>query len=422
MTMISRVDADWVLDSRALPTVEATVHLSDGRSAFAQAPSGASKGRHESLELRDGDPAHFRGKGVRSAIDQVRDVISPALIGMDCVELEGLDARMIEIDGTPDRSRLGANAMVAVSAALARAGAMVRGVELWQHLAGPSPLIPLPMVNLFSGNLHAKGGMSIQDILVVPVGAPDIETALEWVDDVYWSASDILNERGASRLVGDEGGFGAPTPSSEAALALSVEAIARAGRHPGAEVALALDIAAAHLLQPDGSYVVDEMRLTTQDMIGTIKSWVDRYPIVSVEDALSEDDWGGWHRLATSIAGQVQVLGDDLLCTRIDRLERAVETKCANAVLVKANQIGTISEALAVAARARELGARAVVSARSGETEDDWLADLAVASGAGQIKIGSVARSERLAKYNRLLRISRSPSSPPWSGANGLLR
>ncbi len=423
MTAIDALDADWVLDSRAIPTVEVVVTLADGRSAFAQAPSGASTGSHESLERRDGDPEHFRGKGVRGAVSAVRHQIADRLRGMDVSTQEEIDRALVELDGTEDRSVLGANAMVAVSAACARAGALSRGISLWRHLAGDrSPLIPLPMVNLFSGSLHASGGMGIQDVLVIPVGAPDLPAAMEWVDDVYHAAADLLRERGASTLVGDEGGFGAPSRSSEEAIDLATQAIVRAGHRPGSQVAIALDVAATHLVASEGCYDLDGEVLETSQMIETIAGWVDRYPVVSVEDPLAEDDWEGWALAAQRLGPEVQLVGDDLLCTRVPRLERAASLGAANTVLVKANQIGTLSEALAVADRARSLGMGAVVSARSGETEDDWLADLAVASGAGQIKVGSVARSERLAKYNRLLRISRSADAPAWGGTGVLLR
>lgn len=421
MTAIAAVDADWVLDSRALPTVEVVVTLVDGRSTFAQAPSGASTGSHESLERRDGDPEHFRGKGVQGAVSSVRHQIADRLRGMDVSAQEEIDRALIELDGTEDRSVLGANAMVAVSAACARAGALSGGVPLWRHLARDrSAMLPLPMVNLFSGSLHASGGMGIQDVLVIPVGAPDLPSSLEWVDDVYHAAADLLRERGASTLVGDEGGFGAPSRSSEDAIDLATQAIVRAGFEPGAQVAIALDVAATHLLDREGCYDLDGEVLKTSQMIEAVASWVDRYPVVSVEDPLAEDDWAGWALAAHRLGPEVQLVGDDLLCTRLSRLERAAHLGAANTVLVKANQIGTLSEALAVADRARSLGMGAVVSARSGETEDDWLADLAVASGAGQIKVGSVARSERLAKYNRLLRIARSVDAPPWAGAEAL--
>lgn len=420
MVHIVSVSADWVLDSRAVPTVEATVTLSTGRSAFAQAPSGASTGVHESLERRDASSERFAGRGVDGAVASVRHEINDALVGMDVTDQWALDHTMVTLDATEDRSRLGANAMVAVSAACARAGAMTRDVALWQHLAGDRPAaLPLPMVNLFSGNLHAGGGMTIQDILVVPFGAPDVASSIEWVQGIYRAARVLLERRGASTLVGDEGGYGAPSASSEECIALACEAIAAAGRGVGGEVGIALDIAATHMLQPDSDYLLDGQLLSTSELVKTLTRWQVDFPIVSIEDPLAEDDWQGWQLAASSFDPRVQLLGDDLICTHLHRLEQAATLGCANAVLVKANQIGTLSEALAVADRARELGMRAVVSARSGETEDDWLADLAIASGAGQIKVGSVARSERLAKYNRLLRVERAADAPPWSGSNG---
>jgi len=423
MISIAAVDADWVLDSRALPTVEATVTLSDGSSVFAQAPSGASTGSHESLELRDGDPRHFRGKGVQGAVSAVRKQISNRLRGLDVTDQEDIDRTLVQLDGTEDRSVLGANAMVAVSAACARAGALCRGIPLWKHLAGDRlSVLPLPMVNVFSGSLHAAGGMGVQDVLVIPVGAPDLPSALEWVHDVYHAAADLLTERGASTLVGDEGGFGAPSRSSEEAIDLVTRAIARAGHRPGQEMAIALDVAATHLVSDGDIYLLDGKPLDVVGMIDTVGGWLEQYPVVSVEDPLAEDDWTGWAQAAERFGPGVQLVGDDLLCTRIPRLERAASLGAANAVLVKANQIGTLSEALHVADRARSLGMGAVISARSGETEDDWLADLSVASGSGQIKVGSVARSERLAKYNRLLRISRSRDTPPWAGGDRLSR
>lgn len=423
MTEIRSITADWVLDSRATPTVEATVVLADGTSAFAHAPSGASTGRHESVERRDGDQSHFSGKGVLDAVDAVRGEIARELTGRNVTDQRGIDSTLVRLDGTKDRSRLGANALISVSAACARAAATYEGVPLWAHLAGVRRAsLPLPMVNLFSGGLHARGGMGIQDILVTPFGAPDEVTAIEWVRDVYAAAFDLLRERGASTLVGDEGGFGAPSTSTDEALELATESIGRAGHHPGQDMALALDVAATQLLREPGGYLLDEKLLSVHELMDEIVGWTRKYPIVSVEDPLGEDDWDNWVEIAERLGPSVQLVGDDLICTHLDRLERASALGCVNAVLVKANQIGTVSEALEVVDRAEELGIRAVVSARSGETEDDWLADLAVASGAGQIKIGSVARSERLSKYNRLLRIVRSAGSPPWSGANGFDR
>ena len=420
MVHISDISADWVIDSRAIPTVEATVTLSDGRCAFAQAPSGASTGAHESIERRDEESPRFAGRGVEGAVHSVRGEISDALVGMDVSDQVALDERMVTLDGTDDRSRLGANAMVAVSAACARAGALVTGMPLWQHLAQDrQALMPLPMVNLFSGNKHAGGGMTIQDILVVPLNASSEAEAIEWVQVIYHCAGDLLRRHGSSTLVGDEGGYGAPSPSSAHCIELACEAITLSGLRLGSDVGIALDVAATHMVQADGTYLLDGEMMSSQTLVATLARWLDAFPIVSVEDPLAEDDWDGWQMAAATFDRRVQLVGDDLLCTHLDRLERAAALGCANAVLVKANQIGTLSEALAVADRARELRMRAVVSARSGETEDDWLADLAIASGAGQIKVGSVARSERLAKYNRLLRVARGVDAPPWSGANG---
>ena len=418
---IGEVDAHWILDSRGEPTVEATVRLADGRSWFAHAPSGASKGAHESIELRDVESSRFGGRGVESAVSAVRREISPSLVGVDVTNQVLIDERLVALDATDDRSHLGANAMVAVSAACARAGAAVRDEPLWRHLAGNrEATLPLPMVNLFSGNLHAGGGMTIQDILVVPYAAPDVATSIEWVQAVYRSARRLLKEASASTLVGDEGGFGAPSPSSESCLSLACDAIVGAYLRPGVDVGIALDVAATPKWRSDGTYVLDGTTMSSGDMVSLFSEWIETFPIVSIEDPLAEDDWEGWSLASSTFGSRVQLVGDDLICTHLDRLERAAVDGCANAVLVKANQIGTLSEALAVSDRAKELGLRSVVSARSGETEDDWLSDLAIASGAGQIKVGSVARSERLAKYNRLLRVARSADSPPWSGANGL--
>jgi enolase len=418
---IAAVDADWLLDSRATPTVEVTVTLTDGSRHRAMAPAGASTGSHESAELRDrGDP-RWRGRGVQAAVAAARQIASPALAGLDPGDQAGLDARLIEADGTPRRDRLGANTMVAASVACARAGAAVAGRELWRHLGeGRRPLLPVPMVNIVSGNLHAAGGMGIQDILVIPAGAPTVADALEWVHDVYHATGDLLRERGAATLVGDEGGYGSPVADSSEAIALVTEAIARTGRGAPADVGIALDVAATHLARGPGRYELDGRSYTRDELTDLVAGWAGTFPLLSVEDPFDEDDWAPWQALARRCPG-LQLIGDDLIATHLDRLQRAARDGAASAVLTKINQIGTVTEALAVADEAAALGLRAVISARSGETEDDWLADLAVASGAGQIKVGSVARSERLAKYNRLLRIERSPDSPPYPRWAGLL-
>jgi len=421
MIRITGVSGSWMLDSRAAPTVEVAVTLSDGSKHLAMAPSGASTGSHESVELRDRAEPRWRGRGVSAAVRAAAEIASPALCGLRPDDQAAIDAALIAADGTQDRSRLGANTMVAASVAAARAGAAVTRRELWQYLGdGRQPSVPVPMVNIISGNLHAVGGMGIQDVLVIPAGAPNLEAALEWVHDVYHATAARLRSLGASVLVGDEGGFGAPGMSSEAAIALVTGAIAASGRAAPAEVSIALDVAATHFHQADGSYLLDGMRYEPADLAALLARWADEYPIASVEDPFGEDDWEAWPDLAWRCPG-LQLLGDDLIATHVDRMQEAARRGAANAVLTKVNQIGTVTEALAVVDAAAALGLRAVISARSGETEDDWLADLAVASGAGQIKIGSVARSERLAKYNRLLRIARSAEAPPYAGPDAAL-
>jgi len=421
MITITGVSGSWMLDSRATPTVEVAVTLSDGSRHLAMAPSGASTGSHESVELRDRAEPRWRGRGVSAAVRAAAEIAGPALAGLRPDDQAAIDAALIAADGTRDRSRLGANTMVAASVAAARAGAAVTGRELWQHLGdGRQPSVPVPMVNIVSGNLHAAGGMGIQDVLVIPAGADDLETALEWVHDVYHCTAVRLRSLGASVLVGDEGGFGAPGMSSEQAIALVTGAIAASGRAASAEVSIALDVAATHFRRADGSYLLDGLRYEPADLAAVLARWADEYPIASIEDPFGEDDWAAWPDLARRCPG-LQLLGDDLIATHIDRMREAAKRGAANAVLTKVNQIGTVTEALTVVDAAAALGLRAVISARSGETEDDWLADLAVASGAGQIKVGSVARSERLAKYNRLLRIARSAEAPPYAGPDAAL-
>jgi enolase len=417
---IAAVDAGWLLDSRATPTIEVTVTLTDGSRHRAMAPAGASTGSHESAELRDtGDP-RWRGRGVNAAVAAARQIAGPALAGLALDDQAAIDARLIEADGTARRDRLGANTMVAASMACARAGAAVTGRELWQHLGdGRRPLLPVPMVNILSGNLHAAGGMGIQDILVIPAGAPSVGAALEWVHDVYHATGELLREHGASTLVGDEGGYGSPMADSGQAIALVVAAITRSGRRTPDDVGIAIDVAATHLARAGGRYELDGRSYTPGEFTGLLAGWAADYALLSVEDPFDEDDWDAWQDFARRCPS-LQLIGDDLIATHLDRLRRAARADAASAVLTKINQIGTATEALQVADEAAALGLRAVISARSGETEDDWLADLAVASGAGQIKVGSVARSERLAKYNRLLRIERSPGAPPYPGWSGL--
>jgi enolase len=403
---IQTVRALEILDSRGNPTVQAEVRLSNGISACAQVPSGASTGRHEARELRDGD-ARFGGKGVLKAVRNVEQVLGPAVYGFDADNQSALDRRLIETDGADDKSRLGANAILAVSCAVARAAAQSRGVPLWRHLSEmssrPQPCLPVPMVNIISGGLHAGHNLEFQDFLVIPRGYAGLSAALEATVRVHRETGRLLSERGYLLTgVADEGGWGPRLESNEHAVALLREAIDVAG----ATMDIALDVASTHFFR-DGLYVLENRRLSAVDMADLLQSWMARYGVVSIEDPCAEDDWEGWRAITSRLGSSVRLVGDDLFVTNPVRLERGIREGAANAVLVKMNQIGTLTETFTVIGRAREAGFGAVISARSGETEDSFLADLAVASGAGQIKIGSVTRSERLAKYNRLLQIER---------------
>ncbi len=423
MFQIAGVHARQVLDSRAAPTVEADVRLVGGAVGRAAAPSGASTGAHEAHELRDRDGPAWAGRGVRRAVAHAREVCGPAIVGLDARDQASVDASLRAVDGAPGFGRLGANTAVALSLATARATAAQLGVPLYRHvasLAGALPALPLPMVNMISGGAHAGRNLDIQDVLALPVGAPTYNAALEMIVRVYWALRDLLMEAGHPPLIGDEGGFGPTLGSNEEALDLVARAIVRAGLRPGADVALALDVAASQFYR-DGFYELERTgsgprRLDAAGMVDLVEGWAARYPLVSVEDALAEDDWEGWHRLTTRLGDRLQLVGDDLFTTDAARVRRGVADGVANAVLVKVNQVGTLTGALETLRDARVAGYRAIVSARSGETEDDWLADIAVGSGAGQIKVGSVARSERLAKYNRLLRIEEEDADVPYTG------
>jgi enolase len=413
---ITRVRAREVLDSRGDPTVEVEVHCAGGAWGRAIVPSGASTGRHEAVEVRDGDASRYGGKGVRRAVANVRDVLAPRLCGLDVTEQARIDRLLCECDGTPDKSRLGANALLGVSLACARAAAAGRGQPLYRYLDPDGRArLPLPLVNLISGGLHAGGNLDLQDFLLVPVGARSCAEALERTVAVYRALGRVLARHGFEGvLVGDEGGFGPRLHSNEQAIEMILRAIEEAGLTPGRQAALALDVAATHFSR-DGAYHLRAdggVTLGPDGMIALLARWVERYPIVSIEDGLAEDDWEGWRQLTAALGRKVQLVGDDLFVTNPERLRRGVAAGVANAVLVKVNQIGTLTETLEVVRIAREACYRAVVSARSGETEDSTLADLAVATGAGQIKVGSVARSERLAKYNQLLRIEEDMGGP----------
>jgi enolase len=405
---ITRIHAREVLDSRGNPTVEVEVHCAGGAVGRAIVPSGASTGRHEAVELRDGDPARYGGKGVRRAVANVHDILAPPLRGFDVSEQAKIDRLLCEMDGTPNKSRLGANALLGVSLACARAAAVSRGEPLWRYLDTEGVArLPMPMVNLISGGLHAGGNLDLQDFLLMPIGARYYSESLEMTVAVYQALSRVLIQHGFEGvLVGDEGGFGPRLRSNEQAIEMILRAIEDVGLKPGEQAALALDVASTHFYR-DGAYRprIGGRILSADDMIALLERWVKQYPILSIEDGLAEDDWDGWRKLTAALGDRVQLIGDDLFVTNPERLRRGIAEGVANCVLVKVNQIGTLTETLDVVRLARSAGYRAVVSARSGETEDDTLADLAVATGAGQIKIGSIARSERLAKYNQLLRI-----------------
>jgi enolase len=401
-----------ILDSRGNPTVNAEVELACGVTAQASVPSGASTGSHEAVELRDGDPRRYHGRGVLRAAAHVTQVLAPALAGMDCADQAAIDRRMIELEGTPNKSRLGANAILAVSCAVARTAALALRLPLWEHLkAGRTASLPVPIVNILSGGCHAGHNIECQDFLVIPRGFAAFPDALEAVVAVHRATHEELLQRGFVLTgVADEGGWGPKLPTNELALEVLTSAIHRAGLVPGEQMAVAIDVAATHFFRAGRYELASEGRsLDTEEMIDLLGRWIGRYPVVSIEDPLAEDDWPAWQRMTSGFPDCLQLIGDDLFATNLARLERGIACGAANAILVKMNQIGTLTETFEVIDRARSAGYRAVISARSGETEDDFLADLAVASGAGQIKVGSVRTSERMAKYNRLLKLSMNP-------------
>jgi enolase len=404
---IDRIRGREVLDSRGRPTVEAELTLNDGRVVIASVPSGASTGRHEAVERRDGDPTRHRGKGVQKAAAAVSRQIADRLRGMP-VDRRTVDRELLELDGTADKRNLGANAILAVSLAVTRAEAVVAGVPLWAHLAQGQPLLPMPMVNIISGGLHAGRQIDFQDFLIVPVGAESYSQALEWISDVHAATGEILAARGLTTLKADEGGFGPALASHEEAFDILDEAVEAAGRRLGSEISYALDIAATHFYDPfSGQYRLSSegRTLTGGEMVNLLTALAEHHPILSIEDGLAEDDWENWAHLHAALGSRVQIVGDDLFTTNPRRVQRGIDEEAANAVLVKMNQIGTITETLEVVQLAKQHGLATVISARSGETEDPALADLAVGCAGGQIKIGSVTQSERLAKYNQLLRI-----------------
>jgi enolase len=404
MASIEAIHARQILDSRGNPTVEVEVALDDGTAGRAGVPSGASTGAFEAVELRDGGD-EYGGKGVQRAVQGVIDEIQPELLGYDADDQRLVDQAMIDLDRTPDKSRLGANAIVGVSMAVARAAAESAGLPLFRYLGGPNAhLLPVPMMNILNGGAHADNSVDIQEFMILPIGAVTFAEALRWGAETYHALKSVLKQHGLSTGVGDEGGFAPDLKHNRAALDLIVEAIGNAGFTPGEDVALGIDAAATEFYR-DGAYTFEGGSRTTAEMTRTYAEWLDAYPLVSIEDPLAEEDWAGWGELTAEIGGRVQVVGDDIFVTNPERLRRGVSEHVANALLVKVNQIGTLTETFEAVSLAHRSGYRCVISHRSGETEDTTIADLAVALNCGQIKTGAPCRSERVAKYNQLLRI-----------------
>ena len=408
MTLIERVWAREILDSRGNPTVEVEVSLADGSTGRAAVPSGASTGAHEAVELRDADDERFRGRGVLTACRNVREEIGPELEGFDSLDQRELDRLLLELDGTPNKDRLGANALLGVSLAVAHAAAASLGLPLYRYLGGPhAHLLPVPLMNVLNGGAHADNALEFQEFMLAPVGAASYSEALRWGSEIFHALRSALRDKGLSTGIGDEGGFAPEIATPADALEFMVAAIEAAGLEPGDEVALAMDPAATEFFR-DERYVLEGKDRTAADMIELYTNLVDSFPIVSIEDPLAEDDWDGWTAITEALDDRVQIVGDDLFVTNPERLERGVEEGAANAILVKPNQIGTLSETLDVIGLAKESSYGIVISHRSGETEDTSIADLVVATNAGQIKTGAPSRGERTAKYNQLLRIEES--------------
>lgn len=406
MASIEFVDARQILDSRGNPTVEVQVVLEDGAEGRAAVPSGASTGAFEAVELRDGDAAHYGGKGVLKAVENVIEQIAPEVIGMEASEQRLLDQAMIELDGTPNKAKLGANAILGVSLAVAHAAAEAAGLPLYRYLGGPTAnLLPVPMMNILNGGSHADSNVDIQEFMIAPIGASTFAEALEMGAGVYHALKAVLKKRGLATGLGDEGGFAPNLGSNAEALDLIIEAIGNAGFTPGKDVALALDVAASEFYNEDGTYSFEGGNKTATEMTAYYVDLVAKYPLVSIEDPLNEDDWDGWKAITDQLGDKVQLVGDDLFVTNVSRLQKGIDTKTANALLVKVNQIGSLTETIDAVTLAHRSGYTSMMSHRSGETEDVTIADLAVALGCGQIKTGAPARTERVAKYNQLLRI-----------------
>ena len=410
MTEIVSIHAREILDSRGNPTVEADVVLEGGARGRAAVPSGASTGEHEAVELRDGDKSHYLGKGVLNAVENVESILAPELTGMDAANQRLIDATMISLDGTENKSKLGANAILAVSMAVARASAEALKLPLYRYIGGINAhILPTPMMNIINGGSHADSNVDFQEFMVMPVGAETFSEALRWGTETFHTLKSVLKKKGYNTAVGDEGGFAPNLKSNSEAIELILEAIELAGYKAGEDLSIALDPASSEFYDKEsGKYIFkksDNSHRTSAEMTKFWESWVRQYPIVSIEDGLAEDDWDGWKLLTKEIGDFVQLVGDDLFVTNTRRLQQGIDENVANSILIKVNQIGTISETLDAIELARRFGYTAIISHRSGETEDTFIADLVVATGAGQIKTGSASRTDRIAKYNQLLRI-----------------
>ncbi len=423
---IKRVMAREILDSRGNPTVEAEVTLESGIMGRAAVPSGASTGTYEALELRDDDPKRYKGKGVLKAVANVNDAIGPAVAGLDAGDQAGLDRAMLKLDGTENKSRLGANAILGVSMAAARAAAQAQGVPLYRHIGGPEAhILPVPMFNILNGGVHSNWqATDLQEFMIAPVGAPNFREALRWGSEVYMELKGILKKAGYAVGVGDEGGFAPALKKNEEAVKLIVEAIAKAGYAPGKDIVLALDTAASGFYE-DGLYHLrsENRKIKAEEMVALYKDWTTRYPVSVIEDGLAEDDWDGWKLLNKTIGDKVELVGDDLFVTNVKRIKQGIEAGAANAVLIKLNQIGTVTETIEAITMARQAGWGAMVSHRSGETVDSFIADFTVAMGTGHLKTGAPCRGERLEKYNQLLRIEEELGSQAvYAGRKAFVR
>ena len=405
MPEILEVSAREILDSRGNPTVEAEVHTTSG-FGVAAVPSGASTGEHEAVELRDGDMSRYLGKGVLNAVKNINDTLGPAVCGLNAADQEGIDSLMLEIDGTPNKGKMGANAILAVSMAVARAAADTLGLPLWRYLGGINArVLPTPMMNIINGGQHADNGLEVQEFMVIPFGLPTFEEALRAGAEVFHARKANLKKDGLATSVGDEGGFAPRLENNEEALSRIISAIQAAGYEPGEQIGIALDCASSEFFS-DGKYTFDKKPCTAEELVEIYADLCGKYPILSIEDGLDENDWDGWKKLTDKLGKKVQLVGDDLFVTNRTRLEKGIEEGIANSILIKLNQIGSLTETLETIRIGDAAGYRSVISHRSGETEDSFIADLAVATNAGQIKTGSLSRSDRIAKYNQLLRIS----------------